>query len=119
MVNGVIRGVSVEHKKYMSVQMNIYEQAEDGSPYSDYYDSYQGNNEQEEEEQQGVYNVMVKVFGAKENASMVANFASSLNINLDSYCMRHMTPCYELQNPKPCVVNILCVGVSALNCMFV
>ena len=92
------------------VSTDEYEQAEDGYPYhpaSDYYDSYQGNNEQEEEEQQGVYNVMVKVLGAKENASMVANFASSLNINLDSYCTRHMTPCYELQNPKPCVVNIM------------
>ena len=51
--------------------------------------------------------MMVKVLGAKENASMVANFASSLNINLDSYCTRHMTPCYELQNPKPCDVNIM------------
>ena len=95
----------------MNVSMDEYEQAEDGYPYnpsSDYYNSYQDNNEQEEEEQQhGVYNVMVKVLGAKENATMVANFASSLSINLDSYCTRHMTPCYELQNPKPCVVNIM------------
>ena len=84
----------------MNVSTDEYEQAEDGYPYhpsSDYYNSYQ----------HGAYNVMVKVLGAKENATMVANFACSLSMNLDSYCTRHMTPCYELQNPKPCVVNIM------------
>ena len=50
---------------------------------------------------------MLRVLSAHENTAMVANFATSLSINLDSYCTRHMTPCYELRNPKPCVVNIM------------
>ena len=29
------------------------------------------------------------------------------DINLDSYCTRHMTPCYELEKPEPCVVDIM------------
>ena len=96
----------------MNVSTDEFEQAEDGYPYhpsSDHYQSYQYNNEQEEEEQQqhGIYNVMLRVLSAHENTAMVANFATSLSINLDSYCTRHMTPCYELRNPKPCVVNIM------------
>ena len=73
----------------MNVSTDEFGQEDDGYPYkssSEYYQSYQYNNEQEEEEQQqhGVYNVMLRVLSAHENTAMVANFATSLSINLDS-----------------------------------
>ena len=37
----------------------------------------------------------------------MTTFKASLNIKLNSYCTRHLAPCYELHHVKPCVVNIM------------
>ena len=39
--------------------------------------------------------------------AMAAGSISKFDINLDSYCTRHMTPCFLLEQPKPCVVDIV------------
>ena len=38
---------------------------------------------------------------------MAAGQVSKYDINLDSYCMRHMTPCFLLGQQQPCVVDIM------------
>ena len=104
--------------QHAHISTDEYERADDGygyNPSSDYYDTYnqegQAYNsnayEYKEEEQPGIFNLMVRVLEPTEDKAMVTAFRSNLDINLDSYCTRHMTPCYELQNQVPCVVSIM------------
>ena len=94
-----------------NISTDEFEAGEDGYPYnpnSDYYDSYSTNSgDHYEEKQHGVYNLMIRVLNEHEDKALVATYESNLKINLDSYCTRHMTPCYELQDQEPCVVNIM------------
>ena len=49
---------------------------------------------------------MVQVVDSGDRA-MATGALSKFDINLDSYCTRHMTPCFLLEKPVPCVVDIV------------
>ena len=81
---------------------------------SDYYSNFEEeHHEQEngedynEQSQYGTYNVMVRVLEPSGEKACAVHQHSIFDINLDSYCTRHMTPCYELEKQEPCVVDIM------------
>ena len=55
---------------------------------------------------QGVFNLMVRVMDDSTECGVAARQHSMYDINLDSYCTRHMTPCFSLENPEHYVVDI-------------
>ena len=60
----------------------------------------------DEKLQHGVYNLVVQVVNDSDKAR-AAGSISKFDINLDSYCTRHMNPYFLLEQPKPCVVDIV------------
>ena len=50
---------------------------------------------------------MVNVFDTSEELVMAAWQHSVYDINLDSYCTRHMTPCFSLEQPEKFEVGIM------------
>ena len=88
-----------------------YERADGGyayNPQSDYYNTYNEDmDECEDKSQHGIYSLMVRVVDDSGDTGMTAGSISKFARNLDSYCTRHMTPCFLLEQPKPCVVDIV------------
>ena len=98
------------NQQKVNISTDEYDVDSDGYcyyPNSDYYYTYRDDNGEQKQEEQGVYNLMVRILEPNEDKALVAAASPNFNINLDSYCTRHMTPCYELHNQEPCVVNIM------------
>ena len=123
--------------QHTHVSTDEFEQAPDGYPYypqSDYYDSYNNDaytnyshNYQQEQEDvleheavkgestPGIFNLMVRVLDSPRERAVAVRQHSVYDINLDSYCTRHMTPCFSLEQPQPCQVDVmvgLCVRLG-------
>ena len=50
---------------------------------------------------------MVRVLNEPGERVLAARQHSVYDINLDSYCTRHMTACFTLENPEPYEVDIM------------
>ena len=101
------------------VSTDEFDQAYDGYPYfpqSDYYNSYAEPNVEEHKQEQvehesnneasrGFFSVMVQVLDSSEELAMAARQHSVYDINLDSYCTCHMTPCFSLEQPELCLLR--------------
>ena len=111
-----------------------YDRADDEYPYhpqSDYYNAYNddthnhatsqaaygdtygdmGEQDTHFQEQttntQEFYNLMIPVPEPGKERALATIQHSVTNINLDSYCTRHMMPCYALENAEPCKRTII------------
>ena len=101
------------------VSTDEFERAQDGYPYnpnSDYYQAYneayaeenkQYDDTTAEEQSPGFFSVMMRVLDEPGESVLAARQHSVYDINLDSYCTRHMTPCFSLENAEAYEVNIM------------
>ena len=103
------------------VSTDEFDRASDGYPYyphSDYYQAYAEDCEEEKQQSveesgagehgtQGVFSLMVRVMDNSTECAVAARQHSMYDINLDSYCTRHMTPCFSLESPEHYVVDIM------------
>ena len=87
-------------------------------PNSDYYQSYAEAYADEskqayddsnvgDEQVPGFFSVMMRVLDEPGESVLAARQHSIYDINLDSYCTRHMTPCFSLENAEAYEVNIV------------
>ena len=65
------------------------------------------NEECDVKSQHGLHTLMIRVLGDVSERAMATGHVSKYDINLDSYCTRHMTPCFLLEQQQPCVVDIM------------
>ena len=59
---------------------------------------------------------MVRVVDSGDRA-MATGAISKFDINLDNYCTWHMTPCFLLEKPVPCIVDIVVENKERLQSM--
>ena len=60
-----------------------------------------------DEQVPGFFSVMMRVLDEPGESVLTARQHSIYDINLDSYCTRHMTPCFSLENAESYEVNIM------------
>ena len=96
------------------VSTDEFERAQDVyayNPQSDYYQAYSEAYADEskqayddtnggEEQVQGFFSVMMRVLDEPGESALATRQHSICDINLDSNCTRHMTPCFSLNMPR-------------------